>query len=349
MRILQLAPLAERVPPPAYGGTEAVVSLLTDGLVRRGHQVTLFASGDSLTLAELRSTYPSSLRSANGITDTFPYEFVHMVEAFKEADEYDLIHSHVGELAMPMSRLSRTPVLSTFHNPLSNHSVYWDSYRGFFNTISRAAKKGLPDNGYIGVVYNAVDVASFPFCEDKDDYLLFLSRISPEKGTHTAIEVARRLGLRLIIAGKIGAHDRWYYEREIRPRIDGKQIQYLGEADGKLKRELYARARCLLLPITWNELFGLVMAEAMACGTPVIAFNYGAAPEIIVHGQTGFVVGDTDEMTNTVAQTARIDPYKCREHVLRHFDIPNMVDGYLAVYDKVLSLATHGHGLTRTA
>lgn len=342
MKILELAPLWETVPPPAYGGTEAIVSLLTDGLVLAGHDVTLFASGDSKTLAELHSVYPRSLRTAYDLRDRAPYNWLHNAIALCEAEGFDIIHNHSGELAMVMSHLIKTPMLTTLHNVITaDAKIIWDYYPWFYNTISYAQRKAMPkieNKNFVGVVYNAIDVETFPFSEKKDDYLLFLARISPEKGTHHAIEVARKLGKKLLIAGKVDQVDRGYFEKEIRPKIDGKQIQFFGEANAEQKRELYAKAYCLLAPISWEEPFGLFLIEAMACGTPVIAFARGAAPELIVHERTGYLVHDTEQMTKAVYLVEQIDPRDCREHVKRNFDKHQMVRNYVAAYEKVLNL-----------
>jgi len=341
MRILLLAPLWETVPPPAYGGTEAVVSSLSNGLALAGHDVTLFAAGDSTTKGNLQWVYHRSLRTAYDLIDPTPYEWLHNAFALSQAKEFDIVHNHSGELAMAMSHLIKTPMLTTMHGPISPGSkVIWYHYEGFYNTISYAQRKSMPDianSNFIGVVYNAIQVETFPYCEDKEGYILFLARVSPEKGTHHAIEVAKRLGKKLLIAGKIDRVDREYFAREIKPKIDGKQIQFLGEADAEQKRVLYARAYCLLMPITWEEPFGLTMIEAMACGTPVIAFSRGAAPELIIEGKTGYLVSNVDEMVKAVSLVDRIEPHYCREHVERNFDNPRMIKDYLAAYERVLN------------
>lgn len=338
MKIALLCPLWERVPPPAYGGIEAVVSLLAEGLVERGHEVSLYASGDSLTAAELRAIHPTSLRTDPAVEHPNFFEWSNIFRCAREAAEFDVVHNHAGELPMLLARYLPTPMLTTSHGPpFSDAGLIWQEYVGYYNTISRAAKEGLPDRRYLGVVYNAVDVASFPYVEEKDDYLLFLGRISPEKGTHYAIEVARRLKRRLIVAGKVDKVDREYWDEEIEPQIDGELVTYFGEADAEQKRALYGKASVLLHAVTWPEPFGLVMAEAMACGTPVIAFAKGSIPEVVADGQTGFVVDTVDEMADAVTQLGRIDPRACREHVERNFDIPQMIDGYVAAYERVLA------------
>ena len=351
MRIALISPLWERVPPPAYGGTEAVVHALAEGLVSRGHEVALYASGDSLTSAELRSIYPRSLRTATGIVDPAPYEWLHVATALADGDEFDLIHNHSGELPMAMSSLVAAPMLTTLHCLLTPDTArVWDVYPGYFNAISRASWLALPESlrerNYVGVVYNGIDVASFPFRPDKDDHLLFLSRIAPEKGPHTAIAVARRLGMRLLLAGKVDRVDREYFESTVQPLIDGEQVRYLGEVTREETKALFAEATALLLPINWEEPFGLVIPEAMATGTPVVAFRRGAAPELIKDGETGFLVdeGDLDGMAAAVRKVDKIDPARCRRHVEENFDVSRMVEGYLDVYERVLH-ATRRHGL----
>ena len=345
MRILQLAPLWEAVPPPAYGGTEAVVSLLTEELVAQGHDVTLAASGDSLTSADHLAIYPRSLRRADDLPDRSPYDWTHIAMSLHHARDFDIIHNHAGELAMAMSVLVDVPMLTTMHClPTPDTQFIWDRYTGAYNTISVSQKRPLTNASparFVGHVYNAVDVETFPFQADKGDDLLFLSRIAPDKGPQIAIEVARRLGRRLIMAGKVDQYDRRFFEEVIRHQIDGEQIVFVGEADAVQKRELYRSARCLLMPLTWEEPFGLVMPEAMACGTPVVAFRRGSASELIEHGRSGFVVDTLDEMVDAVRQIDTIDPHACREHVRARFTPSIMANRYLQVYEELLGRPRH--------
>jgi glycosyltransferase involved in cell wall biosynthesis len=340
MKILQIAPLWERVPPSGYGGTEAVVSVLTDALVRAGHDVVLRASGDSVTLAELRSVYPHSLRTAEEVTNGAPYDCVHAAQAITDSGEFDIVHNHAGEPVMALADLGDVPMLSTMHCLITPDTKFvWQHYSGYYNTISQAQTSTVPPfekPRYAGVVYNAIDVASFPFSEKKEDHLLCLSRIAPEKGIHLAIEVARKVGRKLLIAGKVDRVDREYYESAVKPLVNGRDVVFLGEADYRLKRELYLKAACLLTPICWEEPFGLVMVEAMACGTPVIAFSRGAAPELIVDGETGFLVGDVDSMVDAIGKIDAIEPGHCRQHVEANFDVPVMVEGYLRLYREIV-------------
>lgn len=343
MRIAQLSPLWERVPPPAYGGTEAVVYALTEGLVAAGHEVVLFASGDSITSAELRSIYPRSLRTATELKDPQPYDWLHIASALAQAGEFDIVHNHAGEPAMAMAQLVATPMLSTLHCLITpDTKIVWQHYQGYFNTISEAALHTIPADvpmrRYAGAVYNGIDVKSFPFRANKEDHLLFLSRIAPEKGTHLAIEVARKLGIPLLIAGKVDRVDREYFRTQVEPLVDGDKVRYVGEVTREETKRLMAEARALLMPIVWEEPFGLVMVEAMAAGTPVVAFRRGAAPELIADGETGFLVpsGDVDAMAAAVQRVASIDPIRCRQHVQANFDVSQMVDNYVATYKRLL-------------
>ena len=344
MKILHIAPVWETVPPPAYGGTEAVVSQLVEELVRRGHEVTLWAAGDSTTTATLRWSSPRSLRTAE-IPDRGPHDWLHIARALEDAatGDYDLIHNHAGELPLAFLRLVDKPLLSTMHcNTTPDTAPVWDDARGWYNTISRTQYETQPrfrGPRYGGHVYNGIDTASFPFNTRKGDYLLFLSRMAEEKAPHLAVEAARRLGQRLVMAGKVDWRDTSYFERVVRPLIDGDQIQFLGEADARLKRELYRDARALLLPLQWDEPFGLVMTEAMACGTPVIAFPRGAAREIVTNGETGFLVNSVDEMAQAVHRLKTIDPAACRARVEQFFDTAIMADHYEALYERMLVTA----------
>ncbi len=340
MRIAQIAPLEMRVPPIAYGGIELVASLLTEELVRRGHDVTLFASGDSVTAAKLQSVCPCFLRGSN--RDREILNIINFVSCLEQAERFDIIHNHTDFEGLATAGLVKTPVLTTFHNRLKGDQLtLFSAYKGYYNTISRSAKDLLPEKkGYVGVIYNAIDCKSYPFNGKQGDYLLSLSRISEEKGIHIAVEVAKRLKRRLIIAGNIDTIDEQYSSQRIMPQVDGDIVQFFGEADYQQKKKLFANALCFLMPITWPEPFGLVMVEAMACGTPVIAFNMGSAPEVVLHGETGFIVEDIDEMAEAVGDISCIDRRACREHVERNFDVPRMATDYLDVYGRILELET---------
>ncbi|MDO8616361.1 MAG: glycosyltransferase family 4 protein [Dehalococcoidia bacterium] len=341
MKVLQIAPLWETVPPGAYGGTEAVVHVLVEELVRRGHDVTLWASGDSRTSARLQSCFPRSLRTAHDLECKSVYSWQHAALALKDAADYDIIHNHGGEEVMALSHLAPgAPMLTTMHCLITPDTRFvWDRYSGYYNTISWAQRRAMPEVAggvFAGVTHNGIDVASFPYAEKKDDYLLFLARISPEKGPHLAVEVARRTGRRLIMAGKVDPADFNFFLTAVAPLIDGDQVRFVGEADAKLKRQLYRNAYCVLNPIVWDEPFGLVMAEAQACGTPVLSFSRGAAPEIIRDGVTGFLVEDVEQMAAAVSRAPQIDPRACRSHVERHFDAPVMAASYLRMYESIL-------------
>jgi len=343
MRVLQLAPLWETVPPLAYGGTEAVVAVLCEELVRRGVDVTLCASGDSRSSVPVRSFYHRSLRTANDLEDSAPYDWVHVALSLREARDFDLVHNHAGELPMAMSHLIDVPMLTTMHCLITQDThLAWEHYRGWYNTISHAQHRAmahLAGGSFAGVVHNAIDVESFPFSSSKNDHLLFLSRMAPEKGPHLAIEVARKLGKQLIMAGKVDRYDEEYFHSVVEPLIDGEQIVFLGEADARQKRALYQWASCLLMPLCWEEPFGLVMVEAMACGTPVIAFARGAAPEVVVDGETGYLVDNVDAMARAVYRLDRIDPGRCRQHAADRFSPALMAERYIAMYRSVLEQA----------
>ena len=337
MRIAMIAPLDIRVPPIGYGGTELVVSLLTEELVKRGHEITLFASGDSISQARLQAVCPHFLRGSK--RDKGILNLLNVVACLQRAEEFDIIHNHTTIEGMSTAGLVNTPVLTTLHGDLKeDFRVLFSHYKGWYNTISRSAKSILPEKeGFVGVIYNAIDSGSYPFNSgQRDDHLLYLSRISPEKGAHLAIQVAQRLGKRLIIAGNVDEVDQQYFQSQVLPHIDGKLIQFVGEVDYLQKRELLRQAKCLVAPITWAEPFGLFMVEAMACGTPVVVFKQGSASEVVDHGVTGFVVSTLEEMTNSIMNVSDINPARCREHVELRFNVPRMVDNYLLAYQLIL-------------
>jgi glycosyltransferase involved in cell wall biosynthesis len=282
------------------------------------------------------------LRAADEVQVDTTFDWVHASEAIAIADDFDIIHNHAGESVMALASFTDTPMLTTTHNPITADSaIVWERYSGYYNTVSKAQFVSLPSLDtphYVGYVHNAIDVSSFPYSEQKEDYLLCLNRIHPDKGTHIAIEAARRTGRRLIVAGKWDDGEEDYYRESVEPLIDGDKIVFAGEADQQTKRELLVRAYCVLMPICWDEPFGLVMVEAMACGTPVIACAHGAAPEVVVHGETGFLVDDVDGMVSAIPDVGMIRPARCREHAETEFDTPVMVEGYLRLYHRVLGL-----------
>ncbi len=336
MRIAMIAPLEMRVPPIGYGGTELIVSLLTEELVKRGHEITLFASGDSISQARLQAVCPHSLRGSK--RDKGILNLLNVVACLQRADQFDIIHNHTTIEGMSTAGLVNTPVLTTLHGDLKeDFRILFSHYQGWYNTISRSAKSILPEKErFVGVIYNAIDSGSYPFNSgQRDDHLLYLSRISPEKGTHLAIQVAQRLRKRLIIAGNVDEVDQQYFQSQVLPHIDGKLIKFVGEVDYFQKRELLSQAQCLVAPITWAEPFGLFMVEAMACGTPVVVFNQGSASEVVDHGVTGFVVSTLEEMTNAIRIVSHINPARCREHVELRFDVPRMADNYLLAYQEI--------------
>ncbi|MBW4564827.1 MAG: glycosyltransferase family 4 protein [Mojavia pulchra JT2-VF2] len=349
MRIAQIAPLWERVPPPAYGGIELVVGLLTDELVKRGHEVTLFASGDSITLSKLQSVHPKALRLDTTVKEYDIYAMLQLSQVYERASEFDIVHSHMGHAALPYANLVQTPTVHTLHGVFTpdNEKLFMHARRQSFVSISDAQREPRLNLNCVATVYNGIDTSNYEFSSQPQDprYLAFLGRLSPEKGPHLAIEIAKRSGWRLKMAGKVDIVDRDYFEQEIKPHIDGKQIEYLGEANHAQKCELMGGAVATLFPITWREPFGLVMIESMATGTPVIAMELGSTPEVIAHGHTGFLCRTVDECIAAIDKVPQLNRLACREHVVKNFSVQRMVDGYEAVYQQILAerFAQNGH------
>jgi glycosyltransferase involved in cell wall biosynthesis len=340
MRIAQVAPLWERVPPPGYGGIELVVSHLTDELVRRGHEVTLFASGDSQTLANLESVVSEAIRLDPLVKEPIVYELIQLGQIIEMAKKFDLIHFHTALLPLPIANLLKTPVFHTLHGRFTS-----DNYKLFerycdqcYISISDAQRIGGPQLNYVATVYNGIDIEAYPFQAKPQapPYLAFLGRLSPEKGPQHAITIAKQTGWHLKMAGKIDKVDREFYEQELAPHIDGKQIEYLGELSHQDKAQLLANASATLFPITWPEPFGLVMVESMCAGTPVIAMKMGSVPEVIAHKKTGFICSSIEEAIAAVPATIKLDRHHCREYVEQFFSISKMVDGYEAAYSQIL-------------
>ncbi len=347
MRIALLAPPYLPVPPKAYGGTEKIVSLLAEGLVRRGHDVTLFAAGDSITKARLVSTFPQSLGNS-GLKKSDALEPLLQYEAcYRRAKEFDIIHSHGQYYSLFGARNLGTPVVFTWHGSFYSGEVpeeKRDTLRAFadlsFVSISNNQRLALPNLHYVGTVYNSLDIAEYPFVETPTgDYLLWIGRMSPKKGALEAIEVAKKVGMRLQMAAAIDPIDQPYFDKEIRPLIDGVHVVFHGELTHQMLMTLYGNAKAVLYPISWHEPFGLVMIESMACGTPVVAYDIGSVPEVVDDGVTGFVI-DTyagiDGLARAVSRIGEIDRAACRKRVEKLYHKDRMVADYEAVYKNVV-------------
>ncbi len=335
MRIAQVSPLYESVPPRLYGGTERVVHWLTEELVRLGHDVTLFASGDSQTTARLMPPCERALRLDSCI-DPLAYHILMLDMVF--AERFDIVHFHIDYMHFPLSRCSGISHITTLHGRLDMPELV-PLYRMFRDmpviSISNAQRQPLPWAGWEATVYHGMPIDLNTFREHPDDYLVFLGRISPEKRPDLAIEIAVRAGRRLKIAAKVDKVDREYFEAQIRPLLSRPGVEYVGEVGQVQKNELLGGAAALLFPIDWPEPFGLVMIEAMACGTPVIAFARGSVPEIIEDGVTGFLVHGVEDAVLAVERIGRISRRTCRETFERRFSSSRMAHDYLRVYQRL--------------
>ncbi|HBY94112.1 MAG: glycosyltransferase family 4 protein [Ardenticatenaceae bacterium] len=345
MRIALIAPLYERVPPEMYGGTERVVYCLAEELVRRGHAVTLFASGDSLTSAELVPGAPQSLRRRMTRDQLVmfgpPLHLAMLAQVSQRADEFDIIHSHIDHWAFPFSRLIDVPMVSTIHGRLdvpdldSIFRLYPETALVSISDSQRRPFDHLKPN-WVATVYNGITTDRFTFNPEPGDYLVFLGRLSQEKRPDRAIEIARRVGMPLKIAAKVDPLDQEYFQTQIEPLLHHPLIEYVGEVDDTGKDELLCRAYATLFPIDWPEPFGLTMIESLACGTPVIAMRNGSVPEVMVDGVTGFICETVDEMAAALSGVAGLDRAACRRHVESRFSAEVMADGYEAVYRTLL-------------
>ncbi len=341
MKIAQVAPLCESVPPQQYGGTERVVSYLTEELVRLGHEVTLFASGDSITGAELVAPCPAALRLDGSCRDPMAHHVRLLEMVFQHVHRFDLVHFHTDYLHFPLSRRHSFAHLTTLHGRLDIPDLR-PLYREFDDmplvSISDAQRHPLPDAGWLATVPHGLPEDLFTFRPEPGRYLLFLGRISPEKRPDRAIEIARRSGLHLKIAAKVDRADRVYYEEEIRPllREAGSAVEFVGEVGGADKDRLLGEALALLFPIDWPEPFGLVMIEAMACGTPVIAFRNGSVPEVMEDGVTGFVVESVDEAVRAVGRVGGLSRDRCRGVFRERFGAARMARDYLDLYHRLV-------------
>jgi glycosyltransferase involved in cell wall biosynthesis len=337
MRIAQVAPLYESVPPKLYGGTERIVSYLTEEFVRRGHDVTLFASGDSVTSARLVAPCREALRLDPTVRDAIPYHVILLEELRQRAHEFDVIHFHIDLFQMPLARTLGGRTVTTLHGRLDLPDLQ-PFYRVFADiplvSISDDQRRPMPPVNWVGTVHHGLPPDVLPFSERAGgSYLAFLGRISPEKRPDRAIEIAARAGWPLRIAAKVDAADRTYWEGTIRPMVERHpNVAYVGEIDERQKADFLGQAAALLFPIDWPEPFGLVMIEAMACGTPVIAFPCGSVPEIVEDGANGFIVPSVEEAAEAVGRLGRISRLRTRRIFEQRFSAARMARDYEAIY-----------------
>lgn len=334
-----LAPPWIPVPPPAYGGIEQVIALLAGELTERGHEVTLFAAPGTESPAEVLSPlerpYPDEIQLS-------VYEADHVASAFASVDEadqpFDVIHDNCGFTAFAFADRIETPVLHTLHGPFTpDTSAFYARHAGKASAVALSryqAEQAPGELDVVAVIGNPIVVDEFPFRDEKDDYLLWIGRLNDDKGPQRAIAAAREAGAPLVLAGPVQPGEEEFFAREVEPHLDGDGIRYIGEV-GADKAELYAGARAFLMPIRWAEPFGLVMTEAMACGTPVIAFPEGSAPELVLDGETGFVVNDEHEMAAAVGRLGEIDPARCRDSARERFDVAAVAEAYERAYEAV--------------
>lgn len=342
----------QSVPPVKYGGTERIVATLAEELVAMGHDVTLYASGDSNTPAKLFACTPKAVLSSSESKNSSIRQALNLqglanaVQHIAKTN-YHIVHNHAGWQFLLFENLLRSPVVTTLHNTIDKASTLFPAEYPMYNalrgsklvSISDAQRTQSPKLNYVATIYHGVDPAGFTFNATPKDYLVFLGRIHPTKGPEQAIAIAKKTGHKLILAARLDPPEADYYEKKIKPFVDGKQIVYLGEIGQNEKVALLKDAKALLSPLAWDEPFGMVYIEAMACGTPVIAIGRGSVPEIIKDGKTGFVCADEDEMATHVADIIKLDRHACRRHVEQLFSARRMAEDYLDLYKKLAKSA----------
>lgn len=340
MRIAQVAPLYESVPPKLYGGTERVVSYLTEELVRQGHEVTLFASGDSMTSAQLVPACPEALRLNKTATDHFAHHLVMLEQVVQRRQDFDIVHFHIDYLHYPVSRREQLVNLTTLHGRLDIPDLV-PVYKVFRDmpvvSISDAQRKPLPWINWQGTVYHGMPANRLTFRPGTGNYLAFLGRISPEKGLDQAIQIALRLEMPLKIAAKVDRADVEYFESVIKPLLDHPLVEFVGEIGYPDKNDFLGDAIALLFPINWSEPFGLVMMESIACGTPVIAYPRGSVPEVIEEGVSGFLAHNVEQAVKAVKRISQIDRRRCRQRFEERFTATRMCNDYLALYERLVN------------
>jgi glycosyltransferase involved in cell wall biosynthesis len=349
MRIAQIAPLVESVPPRLYGGTERIVSHLTEELVRQGHDVTLFASGDSVTSAELAACSVTALRLDPSVQDPIPHYMLMLDQVNERADEFDILHFHIDLFQFPLFRARANRTLTTLHGrqDLPDLRGFYFGFRDMpLVSISHSQREPLPHANFVATVYHGIPSELLvPEFAPRGGYLAFLGRISPEKRPDRAIRIARRYGIPLKIAAKVDKVDRDYFKREIEPLLDGPDVEFIGEIGERDKQEFLGQAAALLFPVNWPEPFGLVMIEAMACGTPVLAFRCGSVPEVIDDGVTGRIVESEDEAVAALGQVLALDRRAVRRRFDDRFTASRMAKDYVKLYRTLIKRRT---GLVET-
>jgi len=342
VKIAQVAPLFERVPPRYYGGTERVVSYLTEELVRQGHDVTLFASADSITAARLVAPCEKALRLDAACVDPLAHQILMLEMVFREAELFDVVHFHTDYLHFPLSRRFPVRQITTLHGRLDLPDLA-PLYREFGDmpvvSISDAQRRPLPSANWVGTVYHGLPEDLYPFQPKQGEYLAFLGRISPEKRADRAIEIARRVGMPIRIAAKVDRADREYFETTIRPLLADPLVDFVGEIAEREKRDFLGNAFALLFPVDWPEPFGLVMIEAMACGTPVVAFPCGSVPELIEDGVSGFIVESVEAAAAAVERVSTLRRERCRQTFLERFTASRMAEDYVELYRRLVDSA----------
>ena len=345
MKIAQISPLVESVPPALYGGTDRIVSYLTEALVDLGHEVTLFASGDSRTAAELVPVVPRALRLNSTVRDYRPYDYILLNSVLARANEFDILHFHIEMAHFPIFRTIQDRAVTTLHGRLDLpdlHALYRAFPQAPLVSISNAQRAPMPPANWLATVHHGLPRDLLRFHPDGGRYLAFLGRICPEKGPLTAIAIAERCGLPLKIAAKVDPVDRDYFRAQIAPLLGRPGIEYVGEIDDGAKDSFLGGACAVIFPVDWPEPFGLVMIEAMACGTPVIAFRRGAVEEVLEDGVTGYIVEDADEAVAAIRNVEKLDRRRIRQRFEERFTVDSMVSNYVAVYEEMLdTLATH--------
>lgn len=335
MRIAILSPIAWRTPPRHYGPWESIASNLTEALINRGYDVTLYATADSITAATLNAVCPHGYEEDPEIIPKV-WESLHISNLFEEADQYDIIHNHFDFLPLTYTGMTKTPVVTTIHG-FSSPGIL-PVYRKYNNKVfyvSISDSDRAPDLSYLATVHHGIKIEQFDFHPQPEDYLLFFGRIHPDKGAREAIQIAKACGKRLIIAGII--QDQYYYEKYVEPELKSDQIEFIGSVGPEKRNNLLGKAAVLLHPIFFEEPFGLSVVEAMACGTPVIAFNRGSMPELIKHNHNGYLVTDVEEAVRAVGSLEKIRREDCRAYVEEHFTLERMVDDYEKVYEHILN------------